>query len=126
MTHSIHPLPLIDRIEQLNPIVALLENRHAPVEELLARAYLPQQIDSGMGQFVSARSALRFLAIAAHDLGIDDLGWHSAIGSDITRLGAWGESVSRCQTLRESQRVSRRTPRAHNGEYRACPSGCPR
>lgn len=100
--HSIHPLPLINRVEQLNPIVAPLKNRHAPVDKILARVYLPKQIDSEMGQFVSARSVLRFLAIAAHDSDIDDLVWHSAIGSDITRLGAWGESVSRCQTLGES------------------------
>jgi AraC-like DNA-binding protein len=94
-------LPLIDRIE-IRPVLSLLGERGLSTDRLLEQAHIPMPGAEHAGHLISARSILGFLSLAAREAEIANLGWRSAVGCQITQVGAWGAPVSRGRTLRES------------------------
>lgn len=94
-------LPLIDGVE-IRPVIKLLDEVGTTASKILIRANVPVRCADEPGTFVSARSMLRFVSLAASESGIENLGWRAATGAEITQLGRWGETISRCRTLRKA------------------------
>jgi len=104
MLQSPAALPLVDDVE-IRSVLALLDQRGVPSQKLLEKAHLPTVTPVDPGHFVSARSLLRFLSLAARETELDSLGWCSAADTETTHIGSWGRPVSQCRTLREAIEV---------------------
>jgi AraC-like DNA-binding protein len=95
------PVRLIRQVELQAPL-DLLARHGAPLDELLARANLPERLQEPARGFLPARQLLAFFAGGARYLGMEDFGFRSVLGASGSKIGSWGRLIPHCWRLRDA------------------------
>jgi AraC-like DNA-binding protein len=95
------PVRLIHQVELQAPL-DLLARHGAPLDELLARANLPERLQEPARGFLPARQLLAFFAGGARYLGMEDFGFRSVLGASGSKIGSWGRLIPHCWRLRDA------------------------